>query len=444
MLRAMATTINPLETAIEPRRAQRLVGHKNMRQLIQLRWIAIVGQMITIAVVKMGFGVALPLPAMVQVLALLIAFNIASHLRWHERLLVSDHELFVALLVDVGVLSCQLYLSGGTTNPFVFLYLQHVILGAMLLEARWSWLLLFTTAICFAGLAVFSQPLPLPLDHNQGLGSLYIQGMMVCFALNAILLVISINRISRNISERDAHLADLRQRASEHEHILRLGLLASGAAHELGSPLATMDVILGDWQHMRVLAENAELRQDMEDMQMQVERCKRIVSGILLSAGEARGESAVKTTVRNFTDALVADWRATRQPEEFEYSQEFDPDQSIAADSILQQMVCNVLDNALEASPRWVGLQVERIGECVVWTITDRGPGFPPHMLAAVGKPYQSSKGWPGSGLGLFLAINVARTVGGTLTACNRPEGGARVTLSLPLAPLTIAPDGTV
>ena len=444
MLRVMATTTKRLDASIEPRRAQRLVGHKNMRQLIQLRWIAIIGQVVTMAVVTLGFGVALPLPAMVQVLAVLIAFNIASHLRWQERLLVSDHELFVALLVDVGVLTCQLYLSGGTTNPFVFLYLQHVILGAVLLNARWSWLLLLTTAICFGGLAAFSQPLQLPLDHNQGLGSLYIQGMMVCFALNAILLVISIKRISRNISERDAHLADLRQRASEHEHILRLGLLASGAAHELGSPLATMDVILGDWQHMQTLYANAELRQDLEDMQMQVARCKRIVSGILLSAGEARGESAIKTTVRTFTDTLVEDWRTTRQPQAFDYVQAFEPDQSIAGDSILQQMVCNVLDNALEASPRWVGLHVERQGDCVVWTISDRGPGFPSHMLAAVGKPYQSSKGWPGSGLGLFLAISVARTVGGSLTACNRPEGGALVTLRLPLAPLTIASDGAI
>jgi two-component system, sensor histidine kinase RegB len=361
----------------EPLRLDDSVGHQNMLQLIQLRWIAIVGQIGTIAVVTLCFDIALPLPPMVQLLAALVAFNIASQLRWQERPRVSDRELFVALLVDVAVLTGQLYLSGGTSNPFVYLYLLQVILGAMLFKPRWTWALVATTASCIAALAVLSKPLSLPPDHGLGLDSLYVQGLMICFALNATLLVASINRISGNLRERDARLADLRQRAAEHEHIVRMGLLASGAAHELGSPLATLDVILGDWQYLPALGGNSELQQDVEEMQLQVQRCKRIVTGILLSAGETRGESSVKTTLAQFLEHLMADWRNTRQVMAFEYTQQGDMDQTIVGDSTTQQMVCNVLDNALEASPQWVGLEVVCTAGALVLTVTDRGPGFP-------------------------------------------------------------------
>ena len=428
----------------EPLRPDDAVGHKNMLQLIKLRWIAIVGQIVTIAVVVLKFDIVLPLPTMVQILAGLVAFNIASQLRWQERPAVSDRELFVALLVDVAALTAQLYLSGGASNPFVYLYLLQVILGAMLLKPRWTWMLVAITGSCIAGLAMLSQPLPLPLDHGLGLGSLYVEGLMICFALNATLLVASITRISGNLRERDKHLTDLRQRAAEHEHIVRMGLLASGAAHELGSPLATLDVILGDWQYMPVLSDNAELRQDVEEMQLQLKRCKRIVSDILLSAGETRGESSLKTTVSDFLGQLVADWRSTRPVQAFAYTEQGELGQVIVVDSTLQQMICNVLDNALEASPQWVGLEVVCAGAALELTITDRGPGFPPPMLRQLGKPYQSSKGRPGGGLGLFLSVNVAKTLGGTLTADNRPEGGARVRLTLPLSALTIAPDASL
>ena len=88
----------------------------------------------------------------------------------------------------------------------------------------------------------------------------------------------------------------------------------------------------------------------------------------------------------------------------------------------------------LEASPHWVSLEVHREEETLLVSVTDRGPGFPQSMLDNLGRPYQSSKGRPGSGLGLFLVMNVLRTLGGNLRASNSPEGGALVTLSLPLS----------
>ncbi len=151
-------------------------------------------------------------------------------------------------------------------------------------------------------------------------------------------------------------------------------------------------------------------------MQAQVQRCKTIVTGILLSAGEARGESSAQTTVGAFLDELVAEWRATRSPGALRStSTAFGDDLPIVSDSALKQIIYNVLDNALEASPGWVSLKAARDGDSLVLTVSDAGPGFAPRMLAQLGKPYQSSKGRPGGGLGLFLVVNVARTLGGTV-----------------------------
>ena len=417
-------------------------GRENMLQLIQLRWIAVVGQIVTIAVVHFVFGIHLPLHDMSVVLLVLVAFNAASLLRWRAPGEVTNSMLLVSLLVDVTTLTAQLYLSGGVTNPFAFLYLLQVILGAVLLRAWAVWTIVAVTAACFAGLTQLYRPLALPPDDYGRLTGPYIQGLLLCFALNAALLVIFITRINRNLRARDTRLAYLRERAAEEEHIVRMGLLASGAAHELGTPLATLSVILGDWRRMPGFAGNPELLQEIDEMQAQVTRCKGIVSGILLSAGEARGESPVETTVKTFLDELVAEWRATRPVRRLSYGNHFGEDLGIISDSALKQMICNVLDNALEASPEWVGFDVSREGARLRMVVQDTGPGFAPQMLAQFGKPYQSTKGQPGAGLGLFLVVNVARTLGGSVIARNREEGGAMVTLTLPLAALTLEEEG--
>lgn len=421
--------------------ADNSVGHKNMQQLIQLRWIAVVGQITTIAVVSLGLGIELPVRHMLEVLVCLIAFNIASHLRWHERPRVSNGELFLALLVDVAILTAQLYLSGGTTNPFIFLYLLQVILSAVLLEAWSTWIIVAITSACLVALSILSSPLTLPYDHEYLVFSLYVQGVLICFSLNAILLAFFITRINRNLRTGAAQLADLRKRATEEENIVRMGLLASGAAHELGTPLATLSVILGDWRRMPEFSNNPELQDEIVEMETQLKRCKAIVSSILLSAGEARGESSVKTTLSTFLNDLAEEWRSSRAITHFEYKNRIEQDIPVVFDSVLKQMICNVLDNAVEASPHWLSLEVSRKEDLLTLLITDAGPGFAPGMLSQIGKPYQSTKGRPGSGLGLFLVVNVARKLGGTVAARNRAEGGAAVELTLPLSAISLGED---
>ncbi|WP_255368933.1 ATP-binding protein [Polaromonas sp. OV174] len=437
----LLTDSRPAGLAPEPSGQTRLddaTGLKNMMLLVQLRWLAVFGQLATIVVVHFGFGIELPLQPMLAVLAGLVVFNVASLLRWRSSPKVSNSEMFVALLVDVAMLTAQLYLSGGASNPFSFLFLLQVTLSAVLLQAWSVWAMVSITAACFALLAVFGRPLPLPLDLELGLASPHIQGLLICFVLNASLVVIFIARINRNLRERDAHLASLRQRAVEEEHIVRMGLLASGAAHELGTPLSTLAVILGDWRHMPAFTSDPELEQEIAEMQAQLIRCKAIVSGILLSAGEARGESSKKTSICAFLDELVQEWRTSRPVISFDYKNAVLEDLPMVSESALKQMICNVLDNALEASPHYLSLEATRDAHTLTLTVTDAGPGFSPRMLAQLGKPYQSSKGRAGGGLGLFLVVNVARTLGGGVTASNRREGGAVVTITLPLAAVTL------
>src|SRR5690606_36741973 len=134
------------------------------------------------------------------------------------------------------------------------------------------------------------------------------------------------------------------------------GLLASGAANELGTPLSTLSVILGDWRHLPSFDSDPELMHDVAEMQDQVTRCKSIVTNILLAAGETRGEAPAQTTLHGFLDGLVTDWRRTRGSSKLRYRNSCHADPLIVADTGLRQMVFNVLDNAFEVSPDQVTL----------------------------------------------------------------------------------------
>ncbi len=413
-------------------------GLNNLELLIQLRWAAVLGQIMAIEVVYYGFQIAIPLRQILTVLALLMAFNALSWMRFRSGREVSSVELLCALLVDVAVLTAQLYLTGGTGNPFASLYLLHVVLGAVLLPPAAAWGLVVVSMACLMGLSQWS--LPLALDHGSGLSNVYIKGLLVCIALNAALLVTLVTRIMGNIRRRDKRLAAARERASEEEHIVRMGLLASGAAHELGTPLSTLAVILGDWLHLPHFTSDPELLEEVQDMEMQVRRCKAIVSGILLSAGGARSESSEATTVHDFFEDLVTHWQRTRPAQALSYANLFGANEPMVADSALKQMLDNLLDNALEASPQFQRLEVARDGEMLRLRVSDRGPGFAPQILAQLGKPYQSTKGRHGSGLGLFLVFNVARTLGGKVGVQSKPEG-AEVTITLPLSAVSLIDD---
>jgi len=411
-------------------------GRRNMLLLIQLRWLAVVGQVVTIAVVHWGLKIPLPLGMLLLAPTGLALMNLASAPFTLRRQSVTDPELLLALFVDVAALSWLLFFSGGASNPFAALYLMQIVLAAVLLRPPYAWGFVLVTSACLGLLAVWHQPLLLPPSADARLGLIQ-AGALVNFILIAVLLVAFVTRTTQNVRARDAYLADARQQAAEQDHIVRMGLLASGAAHELGTPLASLSVILSDWNRMPELTASADLTSDIAEMQAEVERCKTIVTGILMSAGEARGEAPTVTTLGGFLSEIVADWREKSNDAMGVVLRGPTPrDPRIIADPALKQVFSALLDNAHEAGAERMVIAATLADDLLSVEFNDDGPGFSPDILERVGQPYQSTKGRAGAGLGLFLLVNVMRKLGGGVVAANRRDGGGSVRLTLPLEAL--------
>ena len=406
-------------------------GHpaaENMRQLIQLRWIAVAGQLLAILFSYYGLGVPLPVVPMIGIIGLLALANLVFSARLSRA--IGWDALSLSLMLDMAALTGLLFLSGGSSNPFISLYLVQVVLGAILLPQIVAGLLAVAACAAYAFLSLQYWPLKLPTDSVIDLLQ---AGRLAAFAMVAVLLVLFIARTSRNLRARDDYLAELRQRAIEEEGIVRMGLFASGAAHELGTPLSSLSVLVADWQRHGTFAGDPDLAQELADANAEVDRCKRIVSNILHSAGSARGEAMEAVRARSLIDEVSQEWAAIHPAVPFDRATETLAMVRIPAEPALRQAIWSLLENAAEASPGSVSLAASVEGDAVVIAVLDRGPGFETNQFRTAGQLIQSTKG-PGHGLGLFLAGNVARQLGGSLHVANRDGGGAAVRLILPLA----------
>jgi len=423
-----------------PGRSPKEAAAENMRQLIQLRWIAAAGQLVAILVAHFGLGVPLPLAAMLAVIATLAVANLLFSYTL-RRLWVVDGELFLALLLDMGALTAQFYLSGGATNPFISLYLLQIVLGAILLTPWMAGLLVAVACLSYALLATNNLPLLLPESLWDVSADLRLIGEWISFAMVATLLVLFITRISHNLHARDTYVAELNQRATEEDAIVRMGLFASGAAHELSTPLSSLSVLVADWQRSVPSGEDPQFAEELAEAQAEVARCKDIVSNILHSAGRVRGEAMRPAPIAALLDGIAAEWQQLHPAVPLHHRRGPEDGALAAAEPALRQAIWNLLENAAEVSPAGIMMMQDVAEEHLVISVMDRGPGFLEEQLHSIGRLYQSSKG-PGHGLGLFLAGNVARRLGGRLEAENRRDGGAVVRLVLPLVSISAEQEG--
>ena len=421
-LSRFARTLMGMDANAEAPVSPGAAGRRNMLLLIQLRWLAVIGQVATIVIVHWGLGIHLPLGPLLLAPTALAVMNLVSAPVTLRRKVVTDPEILLALCVDVAALSWLLYFSGGATNPFAALYLMQVVLAAVLLRPAYAWGFVLATGACLAFLAIWRQPLDLPAGADARLGLIQ-QGALINFILIAVLLVAFVTRTSQNVRARDAYLAEARQQAAEQDHIVRMGLLASGAAHELGTPLASLSVILSDWRRMPALNRDDDLVQDIEQMQAEVERCKSIVTN----------------TLQAFLQEIIAEW-SDKSGEAMRVTLDGPApgNPSIIVDPALKQVFSALLDNAHEAGARNLEVRAAADAGGLFIAFEDDGPGFSSAILEKLGQPYQSTKARAGSGLGLFLLVNVMRKLGGTVVAVNRPKGqggaaGAMVRLTLPI-----------
>ena len=190
------------------------------------------------------------------------------------------------LFSDVLILAALLYFTGGSTNPFVSLFLLPLTLAAAALPGRYTWAIATAAVICYSFLMVWYFPIP----HQHGINfNLHVLGMWFGFVLSAILISYFAVKMSATLRERDRALALARENALRDERLVSLGTLAAGAAHELGTPLATMAVLAKDLESE--CAGRPGVAEPFQVLRGQIARCKDILSQLAVSAGQARAEA---------------------------------------------------------------------------------------------------------------------------------------------------------
>ncbi len=410
----------------------------NLRQLYMLRNIAIGGQLIVLLVVSYGLGMNLPLLPMSGVVLALAVANGYTWRRLRHPAAVSDLELFGQLLLDVTALTVLLYYSGGSTNPFVLLYLMPITLTAAALPGLFSGLMALVTVACYSILMFNYRPMPhVHMQHGSEF-DLHVTGMWLGFVVSAGLIAYFVVKMGATLRERDAMVAALREEQLRNERILALGTLATGAAHELGTPLSTMAVLLKEMEREAV-ADGGEAAH-LAILRGQVARCKQILSSLSAAAGHARAEAGSGMPLDEYLQKLLADWRGMRPAVRIDTRCEGpQPAPRIVTELTLSQAIINILNNAADVSPEQIEMEARWDAAMLHIEIRDRGPGLAPAVQENAGTPFFTTKEpGQGLGLGLFLAHATLKRFGSKVELLNREGGGACTRLALPLSDLLV------
>jgi two-component system, sensor histidine kinase RegB len=406
----------------------------NLRRLVALRNIALACQAFVIWAAVMQFHVSLPLREFVW---LIVGMGVANLLTW-LRLLgpwpVGEPELFGQLLLDVAAFTGLMYFGGGPTNPFVTLYLLPLALTAAALPERYTWGMAAITAVCYSALMFWYEPLPFDHSgHGDNAMQLHVFGMWAGFILSDAMIAWFAVRMAKTLRERDHLLAQARERELKHERVLALGTLAAGAAHELGTPLATMAVLVKD-----VKPEQPVPAEKLRILRGQIDRCKQILSSLSAAAGQVRAESGQGRPLDQYLESVFEKWQAMRPGIVVrKHLDGASPAPRIVAEQTLSQAILNVLNNAADVSPHDIDVAASWTDIELTLEVADRGPGFDPEIVQGAGDVIVSTKS-EGLGLGLFLAFTTLQRFGGAVRLLNREGGGAACRLTLPLAPLLL------
>jgi two-component system sensor histidine kinase RegB len=346
---------------------------------------------------------------------------------------VSNIEFFVQLLIDVLGLSTLLYFSGGSTNPFVSLYLLPLTIAAAALPWIYTWVMAAITVCCYS-LLLFNY-VPLPHDHDRHLVefNLHVIGMWLAFVLSTMIIAWFVVKMSTSIRDRDKDLARVREQALRNEQIIALGTLAAGAAHELGTPLSTMAVITGELQQEH--ADDQELQDNIRILRDQIAHCKQTLTQLLANAGQARSEDGSGQPVNHFIQQVLDKWQLIRPSAIFSYQcNGTKPAPQILNTQVLSQSILNLLNNAADASSSRVDIISHWDDHSLHLEIIDDGDGLTNEVAQRAGDVFFTTKGpGQGFGIGLFLANANIERFGGKVRLFNHEQGGACTHVTLPL-----------
>ncbi len=406
-----------------------------LRRLAGFRYAVALLVAIAIVCIRIFFDAPVPWMPVVLALAGLVGVNAILHARVAVRGSVSDRELLANFVLEVAALTVLLYFVGGATSPLVSVYLLPLTMAANLLARRGTWMLALLTAGCYTWLLFAGAPVAEHV-HDSGAGSKafsqHLIGMWVVFVVSAGLVAHYVSSLAQSVRDRDRRLAQAREEALRNERIVALGTLGAGAAHELGTPLATMSVLAEDMVHRH--AANTGLAADVQLMQDEIARCKTILDALARAAGSERGEESAAEAADAFLARTVDRWQLLRPtvPAAVEWAGGAPP--SLVADRTLEQALHNLLNNAADASPGGFEVMGKATSGEVVIDILDQGPGLSDEAMARAGELFYSTKAPEGGmGIGLFLANATIERFGGRVSLFNRAEGGCCTRITLPL-----------
>jgi two-component system, sensor histidine kinase RegB len=400
--------------------------------LVRFRWGAVAGQLLAVAAAEAYHAGGLALAPLLVLVAIQALSNaLLASLR--HRLAAPRRLCGAALTLDTLLLSGMLYASGGARNPFSVFYLVYITLAAVVLRARWTWFLAALAVGCYG--LLFATGMPLGTAHGAVDLGAHLYGMWVAFTLAAVLTASLVAKLSGAIERSDATAVAMRELAGRHERVAAVASLAAGAAHELGTPLATIAVAARELERgiQRLPAAHAaRLAEDAALIRSELERCRAILDRLATGAGQSPGEAPASVRVADLVSDLLEGLTPAQRARVLISAPGAGEAVTVARAALLTA-VQTLLQNALEAGEGAVGLGLETTAPGFRVRVSDAGPGMSPELLSRVGEPFFSTKP-PGRGLGLgvFIARTLSQQMGGRLSLESQVGKGTSATLELP------------
>lgn len=409
----------------------------NLRRLAIIRLILIFALIAGLIYIDPGHSPARFDTAHLSILAFMALVNMLTYWRLQQPWPVTDVEYFFQLLVDIGSFTWLLYFSGGASNPFVSYYLVPLTISAAVLPWRFTWVVAGLSLSAYTLLLFFYQPLPFlqpAMDHSQHNNALnaHIVGMWISFALSTGLITYFVVKMANALRQQEISQAANRENELRDEQILAVATLAAGTAHELGTPLATMTVLVEELQQEY---QQQHLTEDLSLLNTQLSSCKKILQNLVTTA-EAHNHGQRQCLIFvEYMQRLLDHWQVLRPDANYHFSaSEVCQTLTLEVDNTLDQAITNLLNNAADAKPDNVEVTIDGNENELIVMIQDYGEGIAPEIAEQLGKPFISTKG-KGLGLGLFLSHATISRYHGSITLRSHKDGGTLATVVLPVNP---------
>jgi two-component system sensor histidine kinase RegB len=413
--------------------------HITQDHLLQLRWLSVLTMMAAALVCPLLLGTSDPMLRLLVFAMLIGTINLCLLVTTKLFLSINDFPAnlspFVDLLFDLLAWGGYIYLSGGATNPLISVFLPLVAIGAIVLPNHQAWSLGLIAILIYSFL--WYNHVPLEIADPKMAGSLHLFGMWLVFTVSTLMVIWFILQLTSSIRQHSLALTEAREQAIRDDWLISLGSQAAGAAHELSTPLATLNIISDDLLDDERLP--PALAPDLRLLKEQVQTCKQTLSRFSARADYSLGIPIAVCNAGEWLCRFLSTWQSLNPYITLEIAiDEYLKDQHLAPDRIIEQTINNLLDNAVKASADHVRVIATTTDGHLEMTITDDGKGMTPASLAAFHqrRPAESDKGL---GLGLLLGRAALERAGGNIHFSTPEVGGTSVNLRIPLASAVVS-----